>query len=144
LIACAGWALAFGAVGCAGVAEDADLTPPNTNVVVGGGAGTSGGADGGVDTARPGSPSGSPFGMRPPATCGDGAIQSGETCDDGNTAGGDGCASDCTGEAGFVCSTPGKACVRTIACGNNEIEGMETCDDGNTVDGDGCAAACTL
>ncbi len=41
-----------------------------------------------------------------PNDCGDGALdQANEECDDGNTTNGDGCASDCTIEAGWTCTT---------------------------------------
>ena len=35
--------------------------------------------------------------------CGDGIVLPGEACDDGNAQGGDGCAADCTVEAGWTC-----------------------------------------
>lgn len=59
-------------------------------------------------------------------TCGDGAMDVGETCDDGNAINGDGCDTNCT----------------PSACGNGQIGGSEICDDGNTDDGDGCSATC--
>jgi fibro-slime domain-containing protein len=78
--------------------------------------------------------------------CGDGILQAylGEECDDGNMVSGDGCSSTCTLEPGWVCATPGKACVNTIVCGDGKIEGTEQCDDGNTKSGDGCSSTCTL
>ena len=64
-----------------------------------------------------------------PATCGNGAVDSGEQCDDGNTAAGDGCDAACKSEG-------------AIACGNHVLEAGEQCDDGNTAAGDGCSATC--
>jgi fibro-slime domain-containing protein len=40
----------------------------------------------------------------PSSICGDGTVVAGEACDDGNTSDDDGCASDCTIEAGFTCT----------------------------------------
>ena len=82
------------------------------------------------------------------AKCGDGLIAGKEQCDDGNSKSGDGCSATCTLEApgptekdGWVCPTPGKACVRTT-CGNGKLEGSEQCDDGNNNMGDGCSPFC--
>ena len=60
------------------------------------------------------------------ATCGDGALDSGEACDDGNAIDGDGCDSNCT----------------PSACGNGVQAPGEDCDDGNTLNGDACPALC--
>ncbi len=38
-------------------------------------------------------------------SCGDGILDTGEACDDGNNRAGDGCAPDCTVEAGTTCET---------------------------------------
>ena len=80
--------------------------------------------------------------------CGDGVVAGTETCDDANAKAGDGCSANCTVESpaaterdGWVCPTPGQACVRTT-CGNGEIEGTEQCDDGDNDMGDGCTPAC--
>jgi fibro-slime domain-containing protein len=82
------------------------------------------------------------------AKCGDGIVAGGESCDDGNSKGGDGCSAQCalemaspTERDGWLCATPGKACVRTV-CGNGKVEGSEQCDDGNNDSGDGCTPAC--
>ncbi len=44
-------------------------------------------------------------------TCGDGTVQPGETCDDGNGDSDDGCSSECQVECGYLCLTPGQACI---------------------------------
>jgi len=82
------------------------------------------------------------------AACGDSIMAGRETCDDGNTNNGDGCSSDCklefaaAGEGdGWICPTPGQACIRTT-CGNGIPEGSEQCDDGNNDMGDGCSPFC--
>ncbi len=82
------------------------------------------------------------------AVCGDGIVESGEQCDDSNATSGDGCSSTCQSERGFVCPTPGSACVADPAslCGDGIIETSagEQCDDGNSKPGDGCSGACQL
>ncbi len=47
--------------------------------------------------------------------CGDAIIVGFEECDDGNEMGGDGCAHDCTIEAGYVCSGQPSVCLKAIA-----------------------------
>jgi cysteine-rich repeat protein len=76
----------------------------------------------------------------PASVCGDGVIELGEDCEDGNAVDGDGCASDCTAESGWDCSSP--PCVSL--CGDGLVVGVEVCDDGDTVAGDGCASDCTV
>ncbi|MBU0535888.1 MAG: DUF4215 domain-containing protein, partial [Nanoarchaeota archaeon] len=62
-------------------------------------------------------------------SCGNGAIDAGETCDDSNTLSGDGCDSAC----------------QTEFCGDGTVQtAFEMCDDGNTANGDGCSGLCTL
>jgi len=60
-------------------------------------------------------------------TCGNGAVEAGETCDDSNQTDCDGCDSNCT---------------LTSVCGNGVRCGAEQCDDGNTAVGDCCGATC--
>lgn len=76
---------------------------------------------------------------------GDGKLDSDgyEQCDDGNTKNGDGCSSKGVIEAGYVCPTPGQACV-AAACGDGVRAYGEECDDGNSKDGDGCSARCRI
>ncbi|CDW73786.1 UNKNOWN [Stylonychia lemnae] len=67
-------------------------------------------------------------------------------CDDGNTVSGDGCAKDCTIEAGFECAqgnfyTPD---LCSEICGDGLNYGKFQCDDGNNQDGDGCTAYCSI
>jgi fibro-slime domain-containing protein len=80
------------------------------------------------------------------AVCGDGIITyPTEACDDANTVSGDGCNANCTAiEFGWLCPTPGVACVNTVICGDGAVLGGETCDDGNTTYFDGCSGTCTL
>ncbi len=97
-----------------------------------------------------------------------------ESCDDNNTASGDGCSSDCTQEAGWVCDAAGVPC-RQPTCGDGHQDWYpdpnsgtggassgattpptgggggttatgtsEGCDDGNQVSGDGCSASCQV
>ncbi len=66
-----------------------------------------------------------------------------EQCDDGNTSDGDGCSSTGLLEPGYVCPTPGKACV-AAACGDGIRALGEECDDGNASDGDGCSKRCRI
>lgn len=82
--------------------------------------------------------------------CGDGLVAGQEGCDDGQTTplDGDGCSAACQLESptaferdGWVCPTPGAACVRTT-CGNALLEGSEQCDDGDNDTGDGCSPFC--
>ena len=76
-------------------------------------------------------------------TCGNARIEGDETCDDRNTTAGDGCDANCRREAGWVCTTPGRACV-AAECGDGIVAGFEVCDDGNTGINDGCDASCQL
>ena len=66
-----------------------------------------------------------------------------EECDDGNTRDGDGCSSKGEVEPGYLCQTPGVACVSS-ACGDGIRAGEEECDDGNRNDGDGCSIRCKI
>lgn len=93
-------------------------------------------ADGGVTDGGTDGGGGSRF-------CGDGVLQAGEGCDDRNRTDNDGCSSSCTVEAGWLCNTPGQACVRNV-CGDGIRGGSEACDDRNTASGDGCSAQCTV
>jgi len=79
------------------------------------------------------------------ATCGDGQVALGvEGCDDGNTAEMDGCSESCALERGWLCPTPGQACVPG-PCGDGlRAVGAEACDDGDSAAGDGCSATCTV
>ncbi|PKN57418.1 MAG: hypothetical protein CVU56_11190 [Deltaproteobacteria bacterium HGW-Deltaproteobacteria-14] len=95
--------------------------------------------------------------------CGDGVVNGAEACDDGalDASGrpapafpGDGCASDCTIEAGWFCTVAaGKTASRCeTACGDGVVAGDEECDDGlvgadpvtTPEDGDGCSASCLV
>jgi len=76
------------------------------------------------------------------ATCGDGAIEGGETCDDGDTEDGDGCSATCDIEAGWACIGAPSDCDEV--CGDGVVTPSEHCDDGDTDDGDGCSAACDI
>jgi len=76
----------------------------------------------------------------PAALCGDGTIAGAEGCDDGNVLAGDGCSNVCAVEPGWVCQSPGQACV--TVCGDGTKAGPEQCDDGNLVSHDGCSATC--
>jgi cysteine-rich repeat protein len=98
------------------------------------------------------------------ATCGDGAIDTGEQCDDGNRTDCDGCDAHCAVEPGSVCGDGernracGEECdhgpnndavpdscrtdCRMPACGDGVVDGGETCDDGNALSCDGCAFDC--
>ena len=79
------------------------------------------------------------------ARCGDGQVNAGEGCDDGNMTGADGCSPSCSLEGGFVCPTPGAACMRDAFCGDGRLDAPnEMCDDGNAVPGDGCTGRCVL
>ena len=95
-------------------------------------------------------------------TCGNGALEAGESCDDGNSTGGDGCSSTCFVDSiadGGDCSSGGDAscssgvcdrsetpdrCEAANTCGNAAVEAGEDCDDGNLVGNDGCGASCEL
>lgn len=68
------------------------------------------------------------------ASCGNGAVESGEDCDDGNIASGDGCSARCLWE--------GSNNKYNAICGNARLEKGEQCDDGNNIAGDGCSAKC--
>lgn len=77
-----------------------------------------------------------------PSTCGNGALDGGETCDDGNGRSGDGCSNRCQTEFAYQCDTPGAACKGI--CGDGIKTRSEGCDDGNTTAGDGCSATCAV
>ncbi|MCL4226428.1 MAG: DUF4215 domain-containing protein [Myxococcales bacterium] len=97
------------------------------------------------------------------ATCGNGAVEPGETCDSGAANGSYGaCNATCTG-LGPRCgdgatngpeqcddgnSSNTDACLntcRTATCGDGYLQaGVEACDDGNTINTDGCVGACQL
>jgi fibro-slime domain-containing protein len=76
--------------------------------------------------------------------CGDGLVNAGEGCDDGAMVAGDGCSATCSLEGGYVCPTPGMACVRDAYCGDGRLDPNEQCDDKNAVPGDGCTGRCIL
>jgi len=66
--------------------------------------------------------------------CGTGVTSSDEECDDGNTEPGDGCAADCTLEAGWTCDTsvqPARCKPVTCGDGNGTIDPPEVCDGAN-------------
>jgi fibro-slime domain-containing protein len=79
----------------------------------------------------------------PPAVCGNGVVEKGETCDDGNASGGDGCSSTCQLESGWKCPTPKAACV-AARCGDGILAGSEQCDDGIVDNLHGCSSTCTI
>ena len=56
--------------------------------------------------------------------CGDGVVNADEECDDGGGVAGDGCAADCTIEAGFVCSGEPSVCTDVDEC----ADGTADCD----------------
>lgn len=82
--------------------------------------------------------------MQPtPASCGDAVLDENEACDDGNLNSGDGCFENCLiVERGFICPTPGAACIPFAKCGDGQTNFPEQCDDANSVAGDGCSAFC--
>jgi len=57
--------------------------------------------------------------------CGDGRLETGEFCDDGNHRNGDGCSSNCTIEAGWVCLNPGERCSQQDT-GGGSAAGKQT------------------
>jgi cysteine-rich repeat protein len=78
-----------------------------------------------------------------PLTCGNGAIDIGETCDGANLAG-QTCATVLghPGATGTLtcspsCTLDSSACA---ACGDGTLQGAEECDDGNATANDGCEA----
>ncbi len=79
------------------------------------------------------------------SVCGNSLRERGEQCDDGQATpvDGDGCSAKCQLESGFVCLTPGQACLATV-CGNATRTPDEVCDDSNLVDGDGCSKLCQV
>ncbi|MBU1218552.1 hypothetical protein KKF34_04015 [Myxococcota bacterium] len=52
----------------------------------------------------------------PPAECGNGLVETGETCDDSNTSGGDGCSATCTTEPGYTCTGDPSVCTDIDEC----------------------------
>jgi len=63
-------------------------------------------------------------------SCGNGAVEPGETCDDGGTANGDGCSSACAEETGWDCI--GAPSVCNAVCGDLfVVPGEEVCDGSN-------------
>jgi fibro-slime domain-containing protein len=78
--------------------------------------------------------------------CGDGKVSGSEECDDGPTrkVSGDGCSSTCQLETGYICPTPGGACVVKVECGDGKRAASEQCDDGDTMGGDGCSGQCKI
>lgn len=126
--------------------RDPNAPPPPAGE---GGAAGAGGAAGG-DSGSGGAPSGvagaaGTAGAEDTqwAYCGDGVLdRETETCDDGNPVPGDGCAGDCTIEAGWICTVPGDACILADLCGNGDLDPAEACDDDNAASGDGCSANC--
>jgi fibro-slime domain-containing protein len=95
-----------------------------------------------------GAPSVCTLNMNTPV-CGDGRVEAGEQCDAGsalNGVAGSGCTATCQLVAGYVCPTPGQACVRI--CGNGVINANlgEQCDAGaqNGVAGSGCSSTCQI
>lgn len=68
------------------------------------------------------------------STCGDGALDGGETCDDGNAANGDGCSKSCQVEQAYACSAP-VAAMDTVRDGGFELaaaDGPWTLSGSNT------------
>lgn len=77
------------------------------------------------------------------AAIGDRLLDDVEQCDDGNSTSGDGCSSDGTIEAGYLCQVAGRPCSLASLCGNNVVNSGEACDDGNNTDnGNGCSETC--
>jgi cysteine-rich repeat protein len=106
------------------------------------------------------------------ASCGNGALEAGETCDDGNQVASDGCTATCAVAAcgdgivraavegcddgnllteactyGTVSCTVCSASCTSLAgavsfCGDGLLAPVEVCDDGNLTEGDGCSGSC--
>ena len=106
------------------------------------------------------------------ASCGNGALEAGETCDDGNQVASDGCTATCAVAAcgdgivrtavegcddgnllteactyGTVSCTVCSASCTTLPgavsfCGDGLLAPVEVCDDGNLTEGDGCSGSC--
>lgn len=90
------------------------------------------------------------------STCGNGALDPGESCDTGGPS--ESCDFDCTPAQcgdGVHNAAAGEACdvgtwdevtcdnqCQPIQCGDGVTSGAEQCDDGNTAPGDGCSAEC--
>jgi cysteine-rich repeat protein len=74
--------------------------------------------------------------------CGDALLSDDEACDDGNFRNNDGCAENCSVEAGFECAGEPSDC-RSI-CGNGALDYAEGCDDGDLVQADGCSPDCRI
>jgi cysteine-rich repeat protein len=83
------------------------------------------------------------YGLRPPG-CGNGALDVGEKCDDQNLIDGDGCSSNCTIEAGWVCWKTDGGPTPCKLCGDGIVQRGEECDDGNRNNGDGCNSQCAI
>jgi len=78
-------------------------------------------------------------------SCGDGKVTGTETCDDGNPDAKDGCDATCQLETGWLCPTPGDACV-AAKCGDGIVAGVEQCEDNDVAptSGDGCSDTCAV
>ncbi len=63
------------------------------------------------------------------ASCGNGIVEGIEECDDANLDPLDGCAGNCTVEAGWACD--GQPSVCTPLCGNDAVDPGEQCDGAN-------------
>ncbi|MFO0714799.1 MAG: DUF4215 domain-containing protein [Sandaracinus sp.] len=74
--------------------------------------------------------------------CGDGIVEAFEQCDDANSIASDGCESNCSTTAGWVCA--GEPSLCTTSCGDGVLAPSEICDDGNLEAGDGCSATCVI
>lgn len=81
-------------------------------------------------------------------TCGDGALQAGESCDDGNTVGGDCCSAICTFEPIAAACDDGSLCSSGGLCdGGGVCSGVVVvCADANPCTDDACddAVGCTF
>lgn len=74
--------------------------------------------------------------QEPTATCGNGAVESGEGCDDGNADSCDGCTLECVPLPYWSCEGSPSSCG--TVCGDGWRAGGEECDDGNESSADGC------
>jgi fibro-slime domain-containing protein len=83
--------------------------------------------------------------LPPTPNCGDGVRDDDEACDDGGLLPDDGCWSNCRGiDRGFICPSPGAACLPFAKCGDGVVAFPEQCDDGGVAAGDGCNDNCKL